>query len=329
MINFRTVFVLGAGASRSYGIATAKQLGDDVIDTFLTRPDERLIAYLARLGAPRSTIQRFCEVFRDSGKYSVDAFLEGLDESDKEREAFISIGKRAMAALLMRYESHHALFDTESLNRRNDDWYRLLFNKLGARFEDLGRNNVSFLTFNYDRSLEYYLMTTIINSYAKTFSEAKAAIETLNIVHLYGHLGEITESSLNNWRDPRPELNEKHISQAADGIQILSDRNDNSTLFDRAHALLREAQVICFLGFSYQKTNVERLFKDVVVIPAVRILGSAHGMEGIAERKIADALLRKCTSNATKYVARTEELLDDRGHKVKAFLLNRFEWWDN
>lgn len=329
MINLRTVFVLGAGASSSYGFPTGKALGDEVIGRFLSSPEVQLTAYLARLGHSNSTISRFCGAFRDSGKHSIDAYLEGLEEGNTERAEFISIGKRAMAAVLLRYERHNALFDTGLLNQFNDDWYRLLFNKLGTRFEDLGRNEVSFLTFNYDRSLEYYLITAIMNSYTRAFSDAKAAIEKLNIVHLYGHLGDIAESSLNDWREHGTGLNEKYISRGADGIQILSDRNDGSPIFDKAHALLKQAQVICFLGFGYQKTNVERLFKDIILIPAVRIIGSAYGMNGIAERTIAEAHLKRCTPNATKYVATADTLLDDRGHKVKAFLLNRFEWWDN
>src|SRR5262249_21509255 len=94
-----------------------------------------------------------------------------------------------MAYCLIPYENRISLFQRDSYN--DGDWYGYLFGKLNAEFSEFSQNKLSIITFNYDRSLEYYLLTALRSSYNKTSDECAQALEAIPIVHVYGQLGEI------------------------------------------------------------------------------------------------------------------------------------------
>src|SRR5205814_6081210 len=74
---------------------------------------------------------------------------------------------------------------------RGGDWYQYLFGKLNASFEEFGQNKLSVVTFNYDRSLEHFLLTTLQYSHGKTFDQcADLLMANIPIVHVYGQLSE-------------------------------------------------------------------------------------------------------------------------------------------
>ncbi len=72
-------------------------------------------------------------------------------------------------------------------------WYKYLWKQLQLRtegkFEKLLKNEVTFLTFNYDRSLEFFLFNAIKSAYGLTESDVASFFETVQIKHLYGELG--------------------------------------------------------------------------------------------------------------------------------------------
>lgn len=142
MISKPTVFILGAGASKPYGYP----LGWELRERILALPDDcELFPKLDH--APNEFIQ-FKKALAESPAESIDAFLEHRDE-------FTRIGKHAIAAELLKCEQRERLYDPGN----EDDWYRYLFNRMtaGVRFDHFLQNEVSFVTFNYDRSLEEYL----------------------------------------------------------------------------------------------------------------------------------------------------------------------------
>ena len=57
--------------------------------------------------------------------------------------------------------------------------------------------NVAFITFNYDRSLEFFLLTTLKNRYQKTEQECAAKLKNIPIVHLYGKLALLPWEKIN------------------------------------------------------------------------------------------------------------------------------------
>jgi hypothetical protein len=97
----------------------------------------------------------------------------------------MKIGKIAIADRLIRCENE-GTFDTAG-----EDWYTYLIARMtdGTPFEEFGSNQVSFVTFNYDRSLEHYLATTLRFRSGKPIQEVAEALKRIPVIHVHGNLG--------------------------------------------------------------------------------------------------------------------------------------------
>ena len=266
VITKKVVLILGAGASMPFGFPSGSDLKDRIVKNLTTIPDVLLDAE-----CNENVIRDFREALRTSGKKSVDSFLE-------HRKEFGEIGKRAIAHELLKNEAaaESGLFD-------DSNWYGYLFDKLNTRFEEFSQNKVSILTFNYDRSLEYYLLTALQSSYGKTLLQCAEGLRSIPIIHLYGQLGELWEEAqsensvpFGGVQDADEYKQQLALKKAASGIRIIHD-NFLGEQFDLPRKLLEEAEIVCFLGFGYDTTNLERIAKYTPP-NGQQIIGSAMGL---------------------------------------------------
>jgi hypothetical protein len=246
VITTPTVLVLGAGASVPYGFPSAAELKTLICNEFATENTVPVYLNETTNFSTRDFV-KFRNEFRKSGQVSVDAFLE-------YRQEFLPLGKLAIAHCLVPYEDEEKLFQNDPL--RGGDWYEYLFGKLKAPFEEFGQNKLSVITFNYDRSLEHYLLTVLQHSHKREFNECADMLAHIPIVHVYGQLSQ-RRYSHPEARIYRPDLeNFGGVRSAAAGIKIL---HETEPKFDQAHKLLTAADRVCFLGFGYHPLNIERL----------------------------------------------------------------------
>jgi hypothetical protein len=204
-------------------------------------------------------IRNFCDVFLKSGMASIDAFLarRGDHEEIPGGKTFSQIGKAAIAFSLIRCENYHRLFDFEI----QDNWYQYLWQFIGDSLEDLERNRLSVITFNYDRSLEMYLLVAIQHAFGVSKDEAARHLKKIPIIHVYGQIGELMEASDSgsNWREYAPDPSSRNIAIGADGIKVIAEHREDGPEFARAHAAISSADRLCFLGFGFDPVNVRRL----------------------------------------------------------------------
>jgi hypothetical protein len=250
----RTVFVLGAGASEPYNYPLGRQLVRDIL-TY--QPGSQTL-----LGHVADEYKVFTNALRQSAAYSVDLFLERNDK-------FVEIGKKAIAWSLMTNENPSLLWEDEyphsSYSPRVAEfhnWYKFLFNRLvtGVPFEKVADWSVGFVTFNYDRSLEHFLFTSVKNFYGKSDVEATEALRNLRVIHVHGDLGGLPWQPSDRWRRPYDNRTTNElIDETAKHITILHEAQDSSKQFDEARALIRNADRVYVLGFGYHPTNIKRL----------------------------------------------------------------------
>jgi hypothetical protein len=138
------IFVLGAGASEPYGLPLGNQLFQQVIEHF-SRDSAIQTDFLNAAPFNKKHIDDFILALRYSGFTSVDEFLE-------KRGEFVDIGKGIMTIELLTREKGDALWSAQ----RN--WMQFIYGKMATtKFDDFGRRNpVSFITYNYDRTVEYF-----------------------------------------------------------------------------------------------------------------------------------------------------------------------------
>ncbi len=247
MITKSTTLVLGAGASMDYQYPSGNDLTGRVIRiTNETNTD----AYrcLLSLNFKEGHISSFCNALKMSGRPSVDAFLE-------HRPEFVDIGKVAMTLVLVKLEVLPNLF------KSTENWYTYLFNRMEAPFSTFADNKISFVTFNYDRSLEVYLFKALKNAYGKSNRDVSAVVSSIPIIHVHGKLGDLPWENSNGRKyeyTHDPDL----ILTSAHGIKIISESSKVDVEFGEAKEVLRKSDRLIFLGFGYHRANLLRLGID-------------------------------------------------------------------
>jgi hypothetical protein len=268
MIRTRTLFILGAGASAPFGFPTSHQLRDAILNR--ENDSDIINAFNILYNNPNifpRKLDDFINEFAGSGVYSIDSFLE-------YRTEFMDIGKASIAAYLINHE------DDKKLRHSSDNnWYMYLFDRLRTSFEELDQNNISFITFNYDRSLEQFLYEAIRCRFGKKPLECVEKMNKIPIVHLYGQLDLLPwQDKIGKGYSPTKDLSDR-LRNAAKNIKLISDERDvaNSEEFNKAYDLIKKAERIYFLGFSFDETNLKRL--DIKLMKSKRIVSTAYGLE--------------------------------------------------
>jgi hypothetical protein len=166
VITKSTLLILGAGASKPYGMPLGAELRDDVLHAYNNFAYRQV---LSKLRASDSDFEDFAKDLATSGFSSVDAFLE-------ERSKWTTIGKAAMAfcLLISEYKTRHKLFPPQ---QPKDHWYQTLWSHMRTpTWSALKKQSLCIVTFNYDRSLEHYLTQVISNHYAIKSATAVASL---------------------------------------------------------------------------------------------------------------------------------------------------------
>jgi hypothetical protein len=260
-----TVFVLGAGASADYRFPLGKELCNS--DRLLTKgPNGQMVGVgnVFFMQFSEEEIRRFTTELLYSAQPSVDAFLE-------YRPEFMDIGKAAMAGFLISQEQEPTLWNFSSNN-----WMKYIFDLLRAPFETFHENKLAFITFNYDRSLEHFLFRSLQSTFGKSQEECAEVLKCIPLIHLHGHLGLLPWQGKNG-RPYEQVINAETLNICIDNIKIVhEDVADRDVEFQKAKQLMRDAARVCFLGFGYAATNMERL--DVAMLDANKTWGTGIGI---------------------------------------------------
>ncbi|MEE9913605.1 MAG: hypothetical protein K4571_17985 [Deltaproteobacteria bacterium] len=247
MIENNTVFVLGAGASCSYGFPSGENLKKEAVSAVKDDFSSFLLLGTYRV-VPNEEVQRskcmaFAEALSHAGQASIDAFLY----ANRHQKGFDAIGKAAIAQVLLRYED-------EVSDESDDDWlgylFKIMIDGISSPDQFIAQNNVSFITFNYDRFLEKWLYKRIKHSFGLDDSSALSVLSKIPIHHVYGILGSF------------PSPDQDHPSPwvvASTGIKTIFDVEKNVMAPEESKSLLLNANVICLLGFGFHRENIDLL----------------------------------------------------------------------
>ena len=125
MIEEKTLFILGAGASIPYGFPSAQGLRESTIKKFENLISELLhkSTYSESIQAERTLkqVRAFQEKFYLSNIKSIDYFL-------MRNPSFLDVGKSAIYIQLLKSESESKF--AEDSYQKNSDWYFHLFNRI-------------------------------------------------------------------------------------------------------------------------------------------------------------------------------------------------------
>jgi hypothetical protein len=265
MIREKTVLVLGAGASMPYGYPSGKDLRKRLCDP------ELFLGPHSKGWFHREEIENFCDSFQRSGMTSIDAFLARRGkELTYTGNTLGNIGKHGIALALRERQQLDHLFHSRAANPslidQTDHWYEYLWGRIceginQKNIQDLKETQLSIITFNYDLSLEYYLVNVVVNSYGASPTEARDLLSSIKVNHVYGCLSgnPMTTESRNAYRFHFSE-DWRQISLDKQDIQIIDEeRAELDASFLSAFDALTHADRIGVLGFAFDPTNMQRL----------------------------------------------------------------------
>ncbi len=253
----KTVFVLGAGASKPYGFPLGTELKGTMIAN-LSNAVFRVI--LRKYNFDESLINDFVEALPRTYHSTIDIFLE-------KKRKFREIGAYVIAYSLLPLENANLLFP-------QNDWYAHIFNVLNFENVKPDLYNITFVSLNYDRSLEHFLYKNIqYNCPDDSIKHAEMKLSNLKIIHAHGSLGLYPQTPYG--ANTQTEL---VLRQAALGIRIISDKMDDSDDFRNAQKAINDAYNLVFIGFGFDPSTLERLTKDAN-LSEKKIFGTTFGLD--------------------------------------------------
>jgi hypothetical protein len=272
LITENTVIIVGAGASTPYGYPTGKELLQQICDEFPKQLHRLLTGQplMNRDASPKEVqdAMDFAGAFRDARVRSIDRYLAINDE-------FSSIGKLAIAMAILEVEKKPRFGDD-----LNDNWYFYLYNRMldGCRTADsyghFGDNKVTFITFNYDRSLEHYLFKSLRNTFRK--APEAAIVEQLKRIpvhHVYGQVDYLP------WQGGKKLYGAKYGHEEIAGVI-----SNIKTMFEMTapekedlKRMIGSTRRIYFLGFGYDESNMRIIGLPDAIGPGHHISGTYTG----------------------------------------------------
>jgi hypothetical protein len=282
MFTERTVLILGAGASAPYGFP----LGDELLQRivlgisemvddnallsasdldFLERPYASLRWYL-QLRPPPFLERNFLHLGLAELRRDLSTSTRTIDEFARINPQWRDVLKMLVAFEIGRclFERYPNSVDTMAVNRaithpRTNSWYPGLVNELrsGARnaAELADGNHLVIVTFNYERSLEYYFELELGRGHIFAGFDFARAPE---IIHVHGQVPFDVSPTTYYYSN---DLFWTSLCRAKECFLMLDESRlpDGPANERRAHKALAEAKRIFVLGFDLHRQNVNLL----------------------------------------------------------------------
>ena len=278
MITTPTTFVVGAGASKDYGLPTSVELRQEAHKLNPDYGDSSV--FLCDGLCTQQQLNNVLNDLRSQGTSSIDEFLFARQDD----EITMKVGRALIAVLL---GSHiPEVRSPDSLGAGPPDWLGYIINKMHSGAQDCdafvqGNDEVRFVTFNFDSIIEDRLEKAIRNLYRGVAEgQLQSAVEAIHgqIIHVHGQLTPPPGPLL-----PLREFGDSPewidwLSSAPSEIRVVMDQIERSTLVATQLAV-RRSKILCFLGFAYANDNLARLDLPTSLRLAYRdIYGTAFGM---------------------------------------------------
>lgn len=293
-----TVIVLGAGASFEAGFPLGSGLLGRISSSALSLTEQFLSSEASKLyweimsNVPNSERNEYWPKIQEKLKkivraaqqaVSIDELVADFDDDDELQK---------LAKLLITYhislsETNNNVFGYSNGFRQKFDpsnfsntFYYYLFrilksdvsqNSLSSIF-----NNVSFINFNYDRSLEKYLVDAISEHWGQDLDETHRLVSELEVFRPYGSLGKLPWQSGDAPEVDFGLLPENHLLRTSTGIRTIHELTSEDVYLQPAKERLRSACNIVFLGCAYHTRNLQIL--SCLVRPDVKIYGTTFGL---------------------------------------------------
>lgn len=240
------------------------------------------------------TIAPFAKSIRHSMMVSTDEFLKNRLSQEKSEEA--DFGKRLIAREILdaeresevQYDSDDGKVKTKKYWLGNIDWIQHLLSRIDQQdnWKEILKQTV-FLTFNYDRVLEYCIFLYLTSDKQYADADAHAFIKELQIHHVNGFIGSLEEI-------PFGVVENGKYQEIAKRMETVWEKRQNrdESEKEKYQGFLKNAQRVYFMGFSYIPDNLESIGipRDAEIIRNAKVYATAMGLSSQNRLRISTYL---------------------------------------
>ncbi len=246
--------------------------------------------------------------YRNAAKLISDAALSGVVnsiddflESHNRNSHIVNLGKLAIAREILASEVKAKVnFSKVGSAAARNTWAAKLFAKMSegvaADTPERFSENCRFIVFNYDRCLEHFFQQALTLRFGISPAEANKIVSEIEIVHPYGKVADIPPHGKRPDSNELPFGQEKYTDKLwdlSDRIKIYTERTEkNDTVLNTARRYVAQSERIVFLGFAFQKQNIEFIFNEMNhLLPEEKAcFGTMMGMSNVNRQEIQKAL---------------------------------------
>lgn len=263
----KTVFILGAGSAKDYGFPISSELNDFIYSNYLRL--YKIHVYPEDTYGFRDWNQlqgQEMELYLTPQKKLIESFKRIDIDMDllasRQPDKFLDFGKRALIYSLLEFEM-------KTKDNLKSGWHKELFNQLTKMLitpesiNDFSTDDITFITFNYDRTLEQFLYNQFMQNWPNHRDEVKDIMQKMNIIHIYGKIADL------DWQVPEKDfsipygynirLTDKNLlNQVKDNIK-LRHQERSPELLEYSINKIKEAETIYFFGFGFGPDNLNIL----------------------------------------------------------------------
>lgn len=318
MFRTPTTLVVGAGASLEYGLPLGSALTAAIADLVdirfvdwgrdLAKGDQDFVDALRQISNNQGkggNVNDFIPVCRAMANamplaQSIDNYLD----AHQHDAIAVKIGKIAIVQAILKAESSSTLnFDfrtDESFDMQavRDTWLVRLTRALTegvtrSKVESIF-DNLTIISFNYDRCIKHFLKDALQFYYSLNSNEACELFNKLKIFYPYGSVGKLYWENSDGTRYGT-ELSGSDLLLTSEYIATFSERISDTSLIEDIKNAANDAENLVFLGFGFHRQNVDLIsrpwFKN-----CKRIFATRFGISS-SDLLVIDDQLRKTFSD--------------------------------
>lgn len=319
MFRSKTLFIAGAGASYEVGLPIGtglKKLIADSLDLYFEGGElyrgNRAIMDALRQHISKEEPGLQTDPYLVAGRtisaampqaISIDNFLD----AHRDDPRIELCGKLGIVSSILEAERGSKLyFDPYNSEEFPTDlgsaWHSLFFQRLteGVPKADLDNifNNVSIITFNYDRCIEHFLYNALKVYYGIDGGKASEIMSRLQVHHPYGRVGYLPWQT--GYVPTVPFGGDRNgfddLLTLAGQIKTFTEQLEDGDDLRAIRREVEDAEVVIFLGFAFADQNME-LLKPARKSEARRIFATATGISKsdceVVEEQIAELLSKE------------------------------------
>lgn len=315
MLPSKTVFIVGAGASFEVGMP----VGSTLRETISTKLDIRFDDFGSRLVGTGDPV--IFELLRKRHGQEINGYLQtcwqirdgiilspSVDDfinAHQHDAAIAECGKIAIARAILEAERQSKLFyekrnvrDTINFKAIADSWYGGFYQLLsqGVSKDNLDSifENVTIISFNYDRCIEHYLVHAIATHYQIPVEVASKLVESLTIFHPYGSVGRYF-----GLQHGIVEFGSRGIPSVDDvlsNLKTFTEKIEDTDGLNSIRKAIVDAEVLVFLGNAFHPINTELLIDETFASEAVykRIFATRKGISDADLNVVRGQLSKLC-----------------------------------